>query len=235
MFYLGVLGNLTSLKVLDLSFNNLGTMNKVGHLPENMTTLLMSDNKLTRISKEIINFIPKLTDFNVENNRFNNFPPELAKIVSKGPTISFKGMYTPPVVIHVYSKSNFIEYNSGCTRIAFIILKIDTRIGSHPISKDFRKKRNAIHTNWNIRVYSTVFIGNPIECDCALIPIKRMLNSKLNPDPQWTNITCVQLLTSEVAYVSDLSENELICDIPIKDDDDFFTLTPDVKFRDMKK
>lgn len=62
-----------------------------------------------------------------------------------------------------------------------------------------------------------------------------MLNSKLNPDPQWENITCVQLLTSEVSYVSDLSENELICDIPIEDEDDTFVVTPDVKFRQIKK
>jgi len=62
-----------------------------------------------------------------------------------------------------------------------------------------------------------------------------MLNSKLNPDPQWENITCVQLLTSEVSYVSDLSENELICDIPIEDEDDTFVVTPDVKFRQIKR
>lgn len=62
-----------------------------------------------------------------------------------------------------------------------------------------------------------------------------MLNSKLNPDPKWINITCVQLLTSEVSYVSDLDESELICDIPIQDDDDIFAVTPDVKFREIKK
>lgn len=78
-------------------------------------------------------------------------------------------------------------------------------------------------------------LGNPIECDCTLIPVKRMFNSKLKPDPEWINITCVQLLTSEVSYVSDLSENQLICDIPIEDEDDTFTVTPDVKFRAVKK
>jgi len=62
-----------------------------------------------------------------------------------------------------------------------------------------------------------------------------MLNSKLNPDAQWDNITCVQLLTSKVSYVSDLSESELICDIPIEDDDDTFIVTPDVKFRQIKR
>lgn len=62
-----------------------------------------------------------------------------------------------------------------------------------------------------------------------------MLNSRLKPDPQWENITCVQLLTSEVSYVSDLSENELICDIPIEDEDDTFAVTPDVKFRQIKR
>uniref|UniRef100_A0A2S2N8U2 Immunoglobulin superfamily containing leucine-rich repeat protein 2 n=1 Tax=Schizaphis graminum TaxID=13262 RepID=A0A2S2N8U2_SCHGA len=163
----GVLGNLTSLNILDLSFNNLESMKKVGNMPKNMSVLLMSNNKLTKLSKEIISFVPKLKDFNIENNLFNNFPSELAKIVTKGTSISFK--------------------------------------------------------------------GNPIECDCSLIPIKRMLNSKLNPDPQWDNITCVQLLTSEVSYVSDLDENELICDIPIKDEDDTFVVTPDVKFRQIKR
>lgn len=62
-----------------------------------------------------------------------------------------------------------------------------------------------------------------------------MLNSKLNPDLQWANITCVQLLTSKVSYVSELNESELICDIPIQDSDDAFTITPDVKFREIKK
>jgi len=90
-YILGVLGNLTSLKVLDLSFNNLESMKKVGNMPKNMSVLLISNNKLTKLSKEIISFVPKLKTFNVENNLFNNFPPELAKIVTKGTTISFKG------------------------------------------------------------------------------------------------------------------------------------------------
>uniref|UniRef100_A0A2S2R5K6 Chaoptin n=1 Tax=Sipha flava TaxID=143950 RepID=A0A2S2R5K6_9HEMI len=163
----GVLGNLTSLQVLDLSYNNLETLKKVGNMPTNMSVLLMSNNKLTKLSKEIISFVPNLKYLDVENNLFNNFPPDLAKIITKGPMISFK--------------------------------------------------------------------GNPIECDCALIPVKRMLNLKLNPDPQWTNITCVQLLTSEVSYISDLSDNELICDTSIEDDDDIFVATTDVKFRGVKK
>jgi len=69
-------------------------MTKVGNMPQNMSVLLMSNNKLTKLSKEIISFVSKLKDFNVENNLFNNFPPELAKIVTKGSTISFKGRYT---------------------------------------------------------------------------------------------------------------------------------------------
>jgi len=66
-------------------------MKKVGNMPKNMSVLLMSNNKLTKLSKEIISFVPKLKDFNVENNLFNNFLPELAKMVNKGSTISFKG------------------------------------------------------------------------------------------------------------------------------------------------
>lgn len=66
-------------------------MKNVGNMPKNLSILLMTDNKLAKLSKEIINFVPKLKDFNVENNQFNNFPAALAKIVNKGPTISFKG------------------------------------------------------------------------------------------------------------------------------------------------
>lgn len=82
---------MTSLNVLDLSFNNLETVKKIGSMPKNMTVLLMSNNKLTKLSKEMISFVPNLKDFNVENNQFNNFPVELAKIVTKGTKISFKG------------------------------------------------------------------------------------------------------------------------------------------------
>lgn len=66
-------------------------MKKVGNMPKNMSVLLMSNNKLTQLSKEIISFVPNLKEFNVENNLFNNFPPELAKIVTKGSAIAFKG------------------------------------------------------------------------------------------------------------------------------------------------
>lgn len=38
-----------------------------------------------------------------------------------------------------------------------------------------------------------------------------------------------------MSYVSDLNESELICDNPIQDNDDAFTITPDVKFREIKK
>lgn len=187
--------------MLDLSFNNLETTKTVGTLPANMSALYMASNKLTTLSKQMIDFVPKLSDFNVENNRFNNLPAALAKTVAKrGPRVSFKG--TP-------------NSSRRLCRVVNYLVPIKNR----PITR-----------------ISHVRLGNPIECDCTLIPIKRMLNSKLAPDPQWTNMTCVQLLTSEVAYVSDLSESELICDVPVPDDDaDAFAVTPDVKFREIKK
>jgi len=68
-------------------------MKNVGNMPVNMSVLWMSNNKLTILSKEIIKFVPKLRDFNVENNQFHNFPAALAKTVAKGPKMSFKGTY----------------------------------------------------------------------------------------------------------------------------------------------
>lgn len=87
----GVLENLKSLQILDLSFNNLETIKNVGSFPTNLSVLSMSNNKLTKLSKEIINFVPKLKVFNVEKNLFNSLTAELAKIVNKGPTILFGG------------------------------------------------------------------------------------------------------------------------------------------------
>ncbi|XP_050439499.1 toll-like receptor 6 [Adelges cooleyi] len=163
----GVLGNLTSLKTFDLSFNSLGMMNNLGNMPANLSTLLLSNNKLKKLPKEILNVVPKLIEFEAENNLITSLPPEIAKVAGKGPNISVK--------------------------------------------------------------------GNPIECDCALIPIKRMLNSKLTVDPYWSHLTCIQLLSSEVSYVKNLNENQLICDVPIDSDDGAFSVTPDVKFRSLKK
>lgn len=104
-----MLKNLKSLNVLDLSFNNLETIKNVGELPENLSLLFMSNNKLKQLPKEIINFVPKLKLINLENNQFNNFPAALATIVSKGSTILFKGMCTIPkyqtifILIHVFN------------------------------------------------------------------------------------------------------------------------------------
>lgn len=63
----------------------------MGAMPKNMSVLLMSNNKLTKLSKEMINFVPNLNHFNVESNKFTNFPPELAKTITKGSSVSFKG------------------------------------------------------------------------------------------------------------------------------------------------
>ncbi|XP_050530520.1 chaoptin isoform X1 [Daktulosphaira vitifoliae] len=163
----GVLGNLTSLKLLDLSFNNLKVMNNLGNMPTNLTILFLSNNKLKKLPKEILNTVPKLVQFEVDNNLFNSLPPTIAKEVGRGVNISFN--------------------------------------------------------------------GNPLECDCTLIPIKRLLNSKLTVDPYWSNITCSKLLSSELSYVRNLNENDLVCDVPIDNDDGTFTSTPDIKIRGLKK
>lgn len=66
-------------------------MKNIGGMPKNLSILLVSNNKLTKFSKEVINSVQQLKYFNVENNLFYNFPPGLSKIATKGPLISFKG------------------------------------------------------------------------------------------------------------------------------------------------
>lgn len=113
------------MNVLDLSFNNLETVKKLGDMPKDLSVLLMSNNKLTKLSKEIISFVPNLKDFNVDYNQFNNFPAELAKIVAKGSTISFKG-----------TKIHLILANSISHRVCVPVIR---NIFSFSFNKIFKK------------------------------------------------------------------------------------------------
>lgn len=71
-------------------------------MPKNLYSLFISNNKLKQLTKEIINFVPKLKLLDLENNQFNNFPAELAKVVSKGATILFKSMCINIILKNIY-------------------------------------------------------------------------------------------------------------------------------------
>lgn len=91
---LGVLGNLTSLETLDMSFNEIADLMaepNIFNLPENLTTLLLNNNKLVRIPGKCIEKVQNLTNLDLRNNNFAWIEPEIIDKVKKGMNLYFEG------------------------------------------------------------------------------------------------------------------------------------------------
>ncbi|KAL0859010.1 hypothetical protein ABMA27_010865 [Loxostege sticticalis] len=84
-----VLGNLSSLEVLDLSHNNLDdlvsrTSEAKFNLPENITELYLSNNVLLTLPIDSIARSKRLQVLDVRNNRLDSFEPTLVKGIKAG-------------------------------------------------------------------------------------------------------------------------------------------------------
>lgn len=75
-----VLGNLTSLRTLDLSYNELTKLeNEVFRMPVNFTTLHLQHNKLNNASYDALLRLSNLTLLDLRSNELTRFEPELVK------------------------------------------------------------------------------------------------------------------------------------------------------------
>ncbi|KAG6444332.1 chaoptin [Manduca sexta] len=92
-----VLGNITSLEVLDLSKNNLNslisrTSEMPFHLPENLTEFYLSDNHLESLPMENIVNATKLRVLDLRNNQLSSFDLALVdKVKNEGLQVYFEG------------------------------------------------------------------------------------------------------------------------------------------------
>lgn len=90
----GVLGNLTELEVLDMSFNGLTDLadeENPFNLPINLTHLYLQNNKIEKIDYEKITNLTNIKEINLENNRLERLNKTMVDLIRAGVLIHFKG------------------------------------------------------------------------------------------------------------------------------------------------
>lgn len=92
--FLGVTGNLTRLKYLDLSYNklyDLSSEKELFELPKNISEIYLAKNLLTDLPLKNIKNATQLRTLDIRNNHFEEFAPDLTNMVIKGVDIFFEG------------------------------------------------------------------------------------------------------------------------------------------------
>ena len=89
-----MLGNLTALETLDLSYNeleNLSSEPNIFNLPENITHIYLNNNKLIKLPGMSIEKVHQLKYLNLDNNRFQYIDSKIFEKVKEGVNVSFNG------------------------------------------------------------------------------------------------------------------------------------------------
>lgn len=87
LIYLDVLGNLTSLEVLDLSYNDLDDLNPENYpfqLPDNLTEMYLNNNRLHRLPNDAVHNLTKLNVLDISDNVMGVFNYTLLNKIPSG-------------------------------------------------------------------------------------------------------------------------------------------------------
>lgn len=89
-----VVGNITSLEVLDLSNNQLSNMidpEAPFILPENITELYLQNNEIFKLDYEAITSLKHIKQLNLENNQLMHLNKTLIDAIKQGVSVKFSG------------------------------------------------------------------------------------------------------------------------------------------------
>lgn len=101
-FFVGVLGNLTLLETLDLSYNELKDLAADNErydliFPKNLTNLSIRNNHLQKFPNDIVFNMTKLKSIDLQSNVIEGFDMNLLKRVRDGLNLSIAGKFTVDV------------------------------------------------------------------------------------------------------------------------------------------
>lgn len=85
---------MTNLRVLDMSYNNLESLQTEEvkfSLPVNITEIYLSHNRLSSLPEESLNNASMLSVFDVSYNQLDRFRPTLTAMVMRNASVLFEG------------------------------------------------------------------------------------------------------------------------------------------------
>lgn len=92
-----MLGNITSLRVLDISHNKLEDLTSepgLFTLPQNMSEIYLSHNNLRDLPWKNLQAATQMTVLDIAHNNFDAFARELTEMVVKNISVFFEGKHT---------------------------------------------------------------------------------------------------------------------------------------------
>lgn len=95
-FISDVLSNLTQLKTLDLSYNDIDTLDSIDfkfNFPINLTELHITNNRLRRLPMHVFKNVSTMTTIDIQNNTIMSFDADLLRSVKNGLHLFIAGNY----------------------------------------------------------------------------------------------------------------------------------------------
>ena len=105
---LDVIGNLTAMQTLDLSYNEINDLSEpdVFDPPTNLTNLYLSHNRLTQLPLNKILPLPNLKIFDVESNSIGVFSDLFKNIIENGTKLRYRGKREATEVSDILFREN---------------------------------------------------------------------------------------------------------------------------------
>lgn len=117
--FIGVIGNLTRLELLDLSYNKLHDLTSdldFFKLPENISTVILAGNELTELPWKNFKNLTKLKVLDLKENQLNKIAQEAVEMVigNQDFKISYQGTLVSIRFLLTWAKNNFTDNPIHC-------------------------------------------------------------------------------------------------------------------------